>query len=66
MLKSPKRTKYRKQQKMPLSSTLASRGKNLNFGVYGLQTNETKFISAQQLEICRRTLRRVIARKASV
>lgn len=66
MLKSPKNTKYRKRQQMPLSSTPASRGTQINFGVYGLQVNETKCISAEQLEICRRNLRRIIARKTSI
>jgi|TARA_B110000208_G_C11561439_1_gene355518 large subunit ribosomal protein L16 len=66
MLKSPKQTKYRKQQRMPLKSTKAVRGTQINFGTYGLQVNETKFISAQQLEICRRNLRRIIARKTSI
>ena len=66
MLKSPKRTKYRKQQKNLLTNTLAPRGAKMNHGLYGLRTNETKNISAQQIEICRRNLRRIIARKASI
>jgi len=66
MLKSPKQTKYRKYQQMPMKKTAAVRSTQLNFGQYGLQVNETKFISAQQIEICRRNLRRIIARKTSI
>ncbi len=66
MLKSPKQTKYRKYQQMPMKKTPAVRSTKLSFGKYGLQVNETKFISAEQLEICRRNLRRIIARKTSI
>jgi len=45
---------------------MAKRSTELNFGFYGLQANESKNITAQQLETCRRTMRRAVARKASI
>ena len=65
-MKAPKNWKYQKQQKMPLTSTMAKRSTQVNFGHYGLQANESKNITAQQLETCRRTLRRAVARKAPI
>ena len=65
-MKAPKNWKYAKQQKMPLTSTMASRSTQVDFGHYGLQANESKNITAQQIETCRRTMRRAVARRAPI
>ena len=66
MIKSPRNIKYRKYQKNYLGSTLAKKGASVSFGFYGLQANDQFMISLQQLETCRRLLRRAIKREAPV
>jgi ribosomal protein L16/L10AE len=51
---------------MPLTSTMAKKSTEVNFGYYGLQANQSKNITAQQIETCRRTVRRAVARKAPI
>jgi large subunit ribosomal protein L16 len=48
----PKKTKYRKQQKMVVRGK-ATRGVNLAFGDFGLQAVETGYITARQIEAAR-------------
>ena len=54
----PKTTKYRKLQKMPVSLLPTTRGNTLAFGQYGLQALEPGRITAQQIEACRKLIRR--------
>lgn len=49
MAMMPKRVKHRKHQRGRLRG-LASRGNRVSYGEYGLQTLETAWISARQLE----------------
>ena len=60
--------KYTKYQKNYTHSrgTPAKRNTSVDFGMYGLQCNEPTLLSLKQLETCRRTLRRVIARRAPI
>ena len=57
----PTRTKYRKQQKGRTRGA-ASRGTELAFGTYGLQTLETTRITARQIEAARIAMTRHIKR----
>ena len=66
MIKSPRNLKYTKYQKNYLKKTSAKRNTSVDFGTYGLQCNESTMLSLKQLETCRRTLRRVIARRAPI
>ncbi|MFO7965134.1 MAG: 50S ribosomal protein L16 [Desulfobacterales bacterium] len=58
---SPKRVKYRKQQKGRMRG-LAYRGSNLNFGEYGLQAVECGTISNRQIEAARIAMTRHVKR----
>jgi large subunit ribosomal protein L16 len=58
---SPKRVKYRKQQKGKMRG-LANRGCNLNFGEYGLQAVECGTISNRQIEAARIAMTRHVKR----
>lgn len=49
---SPKKVKFRKQQKGRMKGT-ARRGSQLNFGEFGLQATECGRISARQIEAAR-------------
>ena len=55
----PKRVKYRKVQKGKLRG-MAQRGTKLNFGEYGLIAQETKWITASQIEATRVTIVRSV------
>ena len=55
----PKRVKYRKVQKGKLRG-MAKRGTKLNFGEYGLIAQETKWITASQIEATRVTIVRSV------
>ena len=68
MIKSPRNIKYTKYQKNYTHSrgTPAKRSTSVDFGAYGLQCNEPTLLSLKQLETCRRTLRRVVARRAPI
>lgn len=58
---SPKKVKYRKQQKGRMRGT-ARVGCNLNFGQYGLQAVECGYISARQIEAARIAMTRHVKR----
>lgn len=57
----PKRTKFRKMQKGRLDGK-AQRGSTLSFGSYGLQTLETTYITARQIEAARIAMTRHVKR----
>ncbi len=58
---SPKKVKYRKQQKGRMKGT-PLRGNKLEFGDYGLQATECGFMTAQQIESARIAINRHIKR----
>ncbi len=58
---SPKRVKFRKQQKGRMRG-LAQRGCDLNFGEYGLQAVECGRISSKQIEAARIAMTRHVKR----
>ncbi len=62
---SPKRVKYRKQQKGRMTGT-ASRGNEVNFGDFGLQALECGRLSARQIEAARIALTRYVKRTGKV
>ncbi len=63
----PKKTKYRKMQKGRRRMRGKATSANvLNFGSYGLQSQEAKWISARQIEAARRAMTRYIARGGKV
>lgn len=62
---SPKRTKYRKQQKGRIHGN-AKGGTQLNFGSYGLKATTTGRVTSRQIEAARRTITRHIKRAGKV
>jgi large subunit ribosomal protein L16 len=58
---SPKKVKYRKQQKGRMKG-LASRGSSLNFGEYGLQAVECGAVNAKEIEAARIAMTRHVKR----
>ena len=62
---SPKRTKYRKQQKGRLKGT-AKGGTAVNFGSYGLKAVTPGRVTARQIEAARRAITRHIKRSGRV
>ncbi|MBE9126777.1 MULTISPECIES: 50S ribosomal protein L16 [unclassified Coleofasciculus] len=62
---SPKRTKFRKQQRGRMRG-LATRGNNLNFGDFGLQSTEPCWITSRQIEAGRRAMTRYIRRGGKI
>ena len=58
---SPKKVKYRKQQKGRMKG-VAQRGSTLNFGDFGLQAVECGFVSAKQIEAARIAMTRHVKR----
>ncbi len=62
---SPKRTKFRKQQKGRLKG-LAKGGVSLNFGSYGLKATTPGRVTARQIEAARRSITRHIKRAGRV
>jgi large subunit ribosomal protein L16 len=62
---SPKKIKYRKQQKGRMRGT-AYRGSKLNFGEFGLQAMECGFMTAQQIEAARVAMTRHVKRGAKI
>jgi len=58
---SPKKVKFRKQQRGRMRGT-ARRGCNLNFGEFGLQAEECGTISARQIEAARIAMTRHVKR----
>ena len=62
---SPKRTKYRKQQKGRIHGT-AKGGTVLNFGAYGLKATAPGRVSARQIEAARRAVTRHMKRAGRI
>jgi len=62
---SPKKVKYRKQQKGKMRGT-ARRGCELNFGEYGLQAVDRGWLSARQIEAARIAMTRHVKRGARI
>ncbi len=62
---SPRRTKFRKQQRGRMKG-LATRGSNLNFGEFGLQALEPTWITSRQIEASRRAMTRYIRRGGKI
>ncbi|HAA91785.1 MAG: 50S ribosomal protein L16 [Rhodospirillaceae bacterium] len=62
---SPKRTKYRKQQKGRLKG-MAKGGTSLNFGSFGLKATTPGRVTSRQIEAARRTITRHIKRAGRV
>jgi large subunit ribosomal protein L16 len=62
---SPKRVKYRKQQKGRMTGT-TSRGNEVSFGDFGLQALECGRLSARQIEAARIALTRYVKRTGKV
>ena len=61
----PKRTKYRKTQKGRMKGK-AQRGARVAFGEYGLQAQESGWITARQIESARIAMTRAIKRGGKV
>lgn len=61
----PKRTKHRKQMRGRMKGK-AYRGSEIHFGEYGLQALEPSWISARQIEACRRAMVREMKRRGKV
>ena len=62
---SPKRTKYRKQQKGRRCG-LAYRGSDVSFGDYGLQVLECGRLTARQIEAARMAITRHVKREGTL
>ncbi|KYC41308.1 50S ribosomal protein L16 [Scytonema hofmannii PCC 7110] len=62
---SPKRTKFRKQQRGRMSGQ-ATRGSSLNFGDFALQALEPAWITSRQIEASRRAMTRYIRRGGKI
>jgi large subunit ribosomal protein L16 len=58
---SPSKVKHRKQQKGKMRGT-AYRGSEVSFGEYGLQSQESGWITARQIEAARVTINRHVKR----
>lgn len=61
----PKRVKHRKQFRGRMKGR-ASRGTTISFGDYGLQALEPSWITARQIEACRRAIVRYLRRSGRV
>jgi large subunit ribosomal protein L16 len=61
----PKRVKHRKQMRGRMKGK-ARRGAEIHFGEYGLQALEPSWISARQIEACRRAMVREMKRRGKV
>ena len=58
---SPKRTKFRKQQRGRLKGK-ATRGNSIAFGDYAIQAKESGWITSKQIEATRRSITRYVRR----
>ncbi len=65
MAQTPKRTKFRKQQKGSMEG-LSQTGAFVEFGEFGMQALGRGRITAQQIEACRVTISRRFSRKGQV
>lgn len=61
----PKRTKYRKQHKMPMKGN-AKRGHQLNFGSFGIKAQEGGRVTSRQIEAARIAVTRYMKREGQV
>jgi len=61
----PKRTKFRKQQKMKMKG-LANRGSQLAFGSFGIKAMDGAWITARQIEAARIAITRYMKREGQV
>lgn len=61
----PKRTKFRKQQKMKMKG-LAQRGNQLAFGSFGIKAMDGAWITARQIEAARIAITRYMKREGQV
>jgi large subunit ribosomal protein L16 len=61
----PKRVKYRKQMRGRMRGK-ASRGADVHFGEFGLQSLEPGWVSARQIEAARRAIVRSVRRRGKV
>ena len=62
---TPKRTKYRKQQRGSVDG-IATRGNRVSFGDFGLIALEPKWISARQIEAARIAMTRHVKRGGKI
>jgi large subunit ribosomal protein L16 len=62
---SPKKVKFRKQQKGRMKG-ISRRGSHLNFGQYGLQAVDCGWISSRQIEAARIAMTRHVKRGARI
>jgi large subunit ribosomal protein L16 len=63
---SPKKIKYRKQQKGRMKGKAYAKGSTLEFGDYGLQALQCGFISSQQIESARVAITRHVKRGGKI
>ena len=61
----PKRVKYRKQMRGRMKGK-SYRGAEVNFGEYGLKALECSYMSARQIESCRRAIVHEMKRRGKV
>lgn len=61
----PSRTKFRKSQRGSRAGN-ASRGTNVDFGEFGLQSLDRGWVTSQQIEACRVAINRHLKRKGKV
>jgi large subunit ribosomal protein L16 len=62
---SPKRTKFRKQQRGRMTG-MATRGNEINFGQFAIQAIEPSWITSRQIESCRRAMNRYLKRGGKI
>jgi large subunit ribosomal protein L16 len=62
---SPKKVKFRKQQKGKMRG-MARRGSKLNFGEFGLQATDCGYISSKQIEAARIAMTRHVKRGGKI
>jgi len=62
---SPKRTKFRKQQRGRMKG-LATQGNEISFGEFALQATEPCWITSRQIESARRAMTRYIKRGGKI
>ncbi|MBF2096925.1 MAG: 50S ribosomal protein L16 [Gloeomargaritaceae cyanobacterium C42_A2020_066] len=62
---SPKRTKFRKQQRGRMRGA-ATRGNTITFGDFALQAQEPAWITARQIEASRRAMTRYVRRGGKI
>ena len=62
---SPKRVKYRKQQKGRMRGK-AARGNNVAFGTFGLEALECGYLTSQQIEAARIAMTRYVKRGGKI